>query len=64
MNINNLPTHPAGGKALNPLVFSSIDDSLNNPRLGLGYAQLFDETRPVPLVAKLPDVTRVGDSIT
>lgn len=64
MNINNLPTHAAGGKALNPLVFSSIDDSPNNPRLGLGYAQLFDETRPVPLVAKLPDVTRVGDSIT
>ncbi|WP_282373742.1 hypothetical protein, partial [Pseudomonas sp. PS02290] len=40
-----------------------FDDTPDNPRRGLGYLQLSDPTRPVMLTAKLPDVTRVGDTI-
>jgi hypothetical protein len=50
--------------ALNSLVFTDINDSPDNPRLGLGYHQLYDPTALIGLVAKLPDVTRVGDTIT
>jgi len=69
MKIENLPRAPlqpngsAGPRALNPLVFNSFDDTPANPRPGLGYQQLFDRTRPVTLTAKLPDVTRVGDTV-
>ncbi len=69
MKIENLPRAPlqpngsAGPRALNPLVFNSFDDTPDNPRPGLGYQQLFDRTRPVTLTAKLPDVTRVGDTV-
>lgn len=69
MKIENLPRAPrqsngsASPRALNPLVFSSFDDTPDNPRRGLGYLQLSDPTRPVMLTAKLPDVTRVGDTI-
>jgi hypothetical protein len=69
MKIENLPPAPrqpngsASPRAINPLVFSSFDDTPDNPRPGLGYQQLFDRTRPVTLTAKLPDVTRVGDTI-
>ncbi len=63
MKIANLPKSPAGVLALNPLVFTGINDTPENPRLGLGYHQLYDFTQPVSLIAKLPDVTRVGDTI-
>lgn len=49
---------------LYPLTFTSINDSPTNPRLGLGYAQLFDKTHFVPLMAPLPDVVREGDIAT
>jgi len=63
MNITQLPRTSTGPKALNPLVFTAINDSPDNPRLGLGYNQLNDPTVPVSLIAKLPDFTRVGDTI-
>jgi hypothetical protein len=63
MNITQLPRTSTGPKALNPLVFTAINDSPDNPRLGLGYNQLNDPTVPVSLIAKLPDATRVGDTI-
>ncbi|MEB0042038.1 MULTISPECIES: hypothetical protein [unclassified Pseudomonas] len=50
--------------ALNDLVFTDINDSPDNPRLGLGYHQLYDPTSFIGLISKLPDVTRVGDTIT
>ena len=65
-NLTRAPRQPNGSaspRAINPLVFSSFDDTPDNPRPGLGYQQLFDRTRPVTLTAKLPDVTRVGDTI-
>jgi hypothetical protein len=48
----------------NPLTFTSINDSPSNPRRGLGYAQLFDKTHFVPLMAPLPEVVRAGDIAT
>ena len=49
---------------LGPLVFSDFNDSDENPRRGLGYHQLYDPNKRIGLTAKLPDVTRVGDTIT
>jgi hypothetical protein len=49
---------------LNDLVFTDINDTPSNPRLGLGYHQLYDPTSLIGLISKLPDVTRVGDTIT
>jgi len=63
MNIQSLPRSLRADE-LNPLVFTSINDIPANPRLGLGYHQLYDPTKPVPLIARLPDVIRVGDVVT
>lgn len=72
MKIKDLPVLPANSEirrvngvraTLNPLVFTGINDLPSNPRLGLGYHQLYDPTVPVGLIASLPDVTRVGDTI-
>ena len=63
MNINNLPKNQKGGRSLSDLVFTDINDSPDNPRFGLGYHQLYDYTSKVGLIAKLPDVTRVGDRV-
>jgi hypothetical protein len=63
MDIKKLPRNPKGDVALNPLVFTDIDDSPDNQRLGLGYHQLYDRTVRVGLIALLPDVTRVRDTI-
>lgn len=63
MDIKKLPRNPKGDVALNPLVFTDIDDSPDNQRLGLGYHQLYDRTVRVGLIARLPDVTRVRDTI-
>ena len=63
MDIKKLPRNPKGGRALNELVFTEIDDSPDNPRFGLGYHQLYDPDSRVGLLAKLPDITRVGDTI-
>ena len=51
-------------QVVNPLTFTDINDSPDNPRLGLGYHQLYDPGKKVGLIAKLPDVTRVGDTVT
>lgn len=64
MDINKLPRNPKGGKALNDLVFTDINDSPDNLRFGLGYHQLYDPAAKVGLIAMLPDVTRDGDKIT
>ncbi|MBC3950974.1 hypothetical protein [Pseudomonas folii] len=63
MKINNLPG-PQGGRVLAPLVFQGINDSPDNPRLGLGYKQLSDPTSIVGLIAKLPEVKRLRDLYT
>lgn len=72
MNINSLPrATPASATPgvlqddpLNPLVFTSINDVPENPRLGLGYHQLYDPTVPVGLIARLPQKCREGDVLT
>ncbi|BBH44394.1 hypothetical protein [Pseudomonas sp. KU43P] len=48
---------------LNPLVISDMD-SPGNERKGLGWNELFDPTRPVPMSARLPEVVRKGDHIS
>jgi hypothetical protein len=63
MNIDTLPSS-ASADELNPLVFSSLNDVEDNPRLGLGYHQLYDPTVPVPLIARLPEICREGDIMT
>lgn len=63
MNIKNLPRSLRADE-LAPLVFTSINDTPENPRLGLGYHQLYDPTKPVPLIAPLPEVVRDGDLVT
>lgn len=42
MNINNLPRRANDDPTLHDLVFTDINDSADNPRLGLGYHQLYD----------------------
>lgn len=64
MNINNLPRRANDDPTLHDLVFTDINDSADNPRLGLGYHQLYDPEAKVGLIAKLPNVSRVGDTIT
>lgn len=49
--------------ALNPLVISDMD-SPGNERKGLGWNELFDPSRPVPMSARLPEVIREGDEIS
>lgn len=63
MKINDLPG-PKSGRVLAPLVFQGINDSPENPRLGLGHNQIADPSAVVGIVAKLPDVKRVGDQYT
>ncbi|WP_425975275.1 hypothetical protein [Pseudomonas plecoglossicida] len=48
--------------ALNPLVISDMD-SPGNERKGLGWNELFDPRRLVPMSARLPEVIRLGDEI-
>jgi hypothetical protein len=64
MEVKNLPQGLGGVLALNDLVFTDINDSPDNTRFGLGYHQLYDPNKLVGLIAKLPEVTRVGDTIT
>ncbi|MDH0302804.1 MULTISPECIES: hypothetical protein [unclassified Pseudomonas] len=49
--------------ALNPLVISDMD-SPGSERDGLGWSELFDPQRVVPMMARLPDVVRQGDHIS
>lgn len=64
MDIRNLPKSAINPLALSDLVFTDFNDAPDNPRPGLGYHQLYDPTKMVSLIAKLPEVTRVGDTIT
>lgn len=64
MDMKNLPQSFVDVLALNDLVFTDFNDSPDNPRPGLGYHQLYDPSKMVSLIAKLPSDTRVGDTIT
>lgn len=63
MKIKDLPRSTSADE-LPPLVFTSINDSPDNPRFGLGYKQLSDPIARVPLAARLPEVIRAGDTMT
>ncbi|MFJ3483637.1 hypothetical protein ACIPL1_09670 [Pseudomonas sp. NPDC090202] len=64
MNTKDISYNAQDKRVLNALVFTGLHDIQNNPRRGLGHQQLSDPAVPVTLIAALPDVISMGDTVT